>query len=132
MDRPSGRQPGVGFIFITLVLAIVGFGLLIPVLPGLVVQLRGEGISSGSHIYGWIISSFALMQFVCSPILGSLSDRYGRRRIILIATAGSALDYFIMANAPTLAWFFLARIIAGGTAGVLSTANAYIADVTPP
>ncbi len=132
MEKPSGRQPGVGFIFITLVLAFVGFGLLIPVLPKLVVQLRGGDLASGSYAYGWIISIFALMQFVGSPILGALSDRYGRRRIILIATAGSAIDYFIMANAPTLVWFFVARIIAGFTAGVLATANAYIADVTVP
>ena len=132
MSQSSPRQPGVRFIFITLVLAIVGFGLLIPVLPGLIVQLTGGEVSSGSHIYGLIMGSYAFMQFVFAPILGSLSDRYGRRRIILIATAGSAVDYFIMANAPTLAWFFVARLIAGSTAGVLSTANAYIADVTPP
>ena len=132
MSQSSPRQPGVGFIFVTLVLAVVGFGLLIPVLPALVVQLTGGEISAGSHTYGMIIGSYALMQFICSPILGSLSDRYGRRRIILIATAGSAVDYFIMANAPSLVWFFLARIIAGGTAGVLSTANAYIADITTP
>lgn len=132
MESTTQRQAGVGFIFVTLVLAVVGFGLLIPVLPALVVQLTGQGISTGSHTYGFIMGSYALMQFICSPILGALSDRYGRRRIILIATAGSALDYFIMANAPTLAWFFFARIIAGATAGVLSTANAYIADVTSP
>jgi len=132
MEKSSPRQPGVGFIFITVTLSVIGFGLLIPVLPALIVQLTGGSISAGSHSYGMIIGSYALMQFICSPILGALSDRYGRRRIILIATAGSALDYFIMANAPTLAWFFLARIIAGGTAGVLSTANAYIADITTP
>lgn len=132
MDKASPRQAGVGFIFVTLVLAVIGFGLLIPVLPALIVQFKGGDIASGSHTYGVIISCYALMQFICSPILGSMSDRYGRRPIILIATAGSAIDYFIMANAPTLTWFFAARIIAGATAGVLSTANAYIADVTPP
>ncbi|HEY4302661.1 MAG TPA: TCR/Tet family MFS transporter [Candidatus Didemnitutus sp.] len=122
----------MGFIFITLVLAIVGFGLLIPVLPNLIVQFRGGSVSEGSGIYGWMVSVYAAMQFVASPILGSLSDRFGRRPIILIATAGSAIDYMIMANAPSLSWFFVARIISGGTAGILSTANAYIADVTPP
>ena len=125
------RKPATKFIFITLVLAITGFGLLIPVLPKLIVQFEGGDIAAGSGAYGWIISVFALMQFVFSPILGSLSDRFGRRRIILIATAGSAIDYVIMAWAPSLAWFFVARVIAGSTAGVLSTANAYIADVTP-
>ncbi|MDB6167877.1 MAG: transporter [Verrucomicrobia bacterium] len=132
MSIVPGRKPAVGFIFVTLVLSVVGFGLLIPVLPSLVKEFKGGDVSAGSHAYGWIISTYALMQFVGSPIMGSLSDRYGRRRIILIATAGSAVDYVIMANAPTLAWLFVARIIAGFTAGVLSTANAYIADVTPP
>ncbi len=132
MDQRSPRQPAVGFIFVTLVLAIVGFGLLIPVLPKLVVQFQGGDIAAGSHAYGWIISIYALMQFIGSPILGSLSDRYGRRRIILIATAGSAVDYLIMASAPSLSWLFVARTIAGFTAGVLATGNAYIADVTPP
>ncbi len=128
----SPRQPGVGFIFITVMLSVVGFGLLIPVLPKLIVDLQGEGIASGSSTYGWIISIYAVMQFVGSPILGSLSDRFGRRRIILVATAGSAADYVIMACAPSLLWFFVARTIAGFTAGVLSTANAYVADVTAP
>jgi len=132
MSNPSARKPAVSFIFVTVALSVVGFGLLIPVLPKLVVQLQGEGIASGSYTYGWLISIYALMQFVGSPILGALSDRYGRRRIILIATAGSAADYVIMAMAPNLIWFFVARTIAGFTAGVLSTANAYIADVTAP
>ena len=101
-------------------------------LPKLIVQFRGGDIASGSYAYGWVISVYALMQFVGSPILGSLSDRFGRRKIILIATAGSAIDYVIMANAPTLAWLFVARTIAGFTAGILATANAYIVDVTPP
>jgi DHA1 family tetracycline resistance protein-like MFS transporter len=137
----------VGFIFITLVLSIVGFGLLIPVLPKLIKEFQGGDFTTGSYSFGWIVSIYALMQFICSPILGSLSDRFGRRRIILIATAGSAIDYVVMASAvgltqffnqafsshiPTLTWFFVARIIAGATAGVLATANAYIADVTPP
>jgi DHA1 family tetracycline resistance protein-like MFS transporter len=132
MVKRSPRKPAVGFIFVTLVLAIVGFGLLIPVLPKLIVQFQGGDIAAGSHAYGWIISIYALMQFFGSPILGSLSDRYGRRPIILIATAGSAADYVIMACAPNLSWLFVARTIAGFTAGVMATGNAYIADVTPP
>src|ERR1700690_931578 len=98
MTAPTKRQPAVGFIFFTLVLAIVGFGLLIPVLPQLIVQFQGGSIAEGSPMYGWIISAYAAMQFVAAPILGSLSDRFGRRPIILIATAGSAIDYFIMAR----------------------------------
>ena len=132
MSNAEARKPATGFIFVTLVLSVVGFGLLIPVLPSLVKEFKGGDVAAGSHAYGVIISTYALMQFIGSPIMGSLSDRFGRRRIILIATAGSAIDYVIMANAPTLAWLFVARVIAGFTAGVLSTANAYIADVTPP
>jgi DHA1 family tetracycline resistance protein-like MFS transporter len=132
MTASNARQPGVGFIFVTLVLAIVGFGLLIPVLPELVKSFKGGDIAEGSHAYGWLISVYALMQFVGSPILGSLSDRFGRRRIILIATAGSAIDYVIMANAPNLGWLFFARVISGFTAGIFATANAYVADVAPP
>ena len=133
MSTPAtGRTPALGFIFVTLVLSIVGMGLLIPVLPQLIVQMRGGDMTRGSHAYGWIVSVYALMQFIGSPILGSLSDRFGRRRIILIATAGSAIDYVIMANAPSLSWLFAARVIAGFTAGIFATANAYIVDVTPP
>lgn len=132
MASPSARQPAVGFIFVTLALAIIGFGLLIPVLPKLIVQFRGGDLTTGSHAYGWLVSIYALMQFIGAPILGSLSDRFGRRRIILIATAGSAVDYVIMACAPSLSWLFVARTIAGFTAGVYATANAYIVDVTPP
>jgi len=133
MSAPApARQPAIGFIFVTFVLAIVGFGLLIPVLPKLIVEFQGGDVASGSYTYGWLVSIFAVMQFFGSPVLGTLSDRFGRRPIILIATAGSAIDYVIMANAPTLTWFFVARIVAGLTAAVLSTANAYVADVTPP
>jgi DHA1 family tetracycline resistance protein-like MFS transporter len=132
MSNAAVRQPAIGFIFVTLVLSIVGFGLLIPVLPKLIVEYEGGDFTSGANTLKWIIGTYAFMQFVCSPILGSLSDRFGRRPIILIATAGSAIDYVIMASAPSLTWFFVARVIAGSTAGVLATANAYIADVTPP
>ena len=129
---PAPRKPAIGFIFVTLVLAVMGVGLVIPVLPGLITQFKGGNEADGSHAYGWIVGVFALMQFVSSPILGALSDRYGRRRVILIATAGSCIDYVIMANAPTLGWLFAARVIAGLTAGIMATANAYIVDVSPP
>lgn len=132
MSNASERKPAVGFIFVTLVLSVVGFGLLIPVLPPLIVKFQKANESSGSYAFGWLASSYAIMQFFGSPLLGALSDRFGRRPVILIATAGSAIDYFIMANAPTLSWMFVARVISGLTAGIMATANAYIADVTPP
>ena len=92
MQESSPRPPALGFIFVTLVLLVLGFGIIIPVLPGLVTQFEGGRVSEGSHAYGWLIMVFALMQFVGSPILGALSDRFGRRKVILIALAGSAID----------------------------------------
>ena len=128
----SGRKPALGFIFITVVLAVLGFGLLIPVLPNLVKEFRGGSTASGSHYYGVLVSVYAFMQFFGAPILGSLSDRFGRRKVILIALAGSSLDFVVMAIAPSLTILFIARMVGGLTAGLLSTANAYVADVTPP
>lgn len=132
MSPPDRRPPAVNFIFVTLVLAVMGAGLVIPVLPSLVRSFAGGDFAAASHTYGWIILVFAIMQFIGSPILGALSDRFGRRRVILIATAGAVADYVVMANAPTLGWLFFARGIAGFTAGIIATANAYLIDVTPP
>lgn len=132
MEASPTRKPAVGFVFVTLVLMLVGIGIIIPVLPGLITQFRGGSIAEGSDSYGWLVGVFAIMQFIASPILGSLSDRYGRRKVILVALAGSAIDYVIMGLAPTLAWLFVARMISGATAGSLAACNAYIADVTPP
>ncbi len=129
---PAGRKPALGFIFVTVVLTVLGFGLLIPVLPDLVKQFAGGDVSAGSHSYGVIVSVYALMQFFGAPILGSLSDRFGRRKVILVALGGAALDYAAMALAPSLTVLFVARMVGGITAGLMSTANAYVADVTPP
>ena len=111
------RRPAVRFIFVTLILIVLGFGIIIPVLPGLVIEFEGGSAAAGAHSFGWLVGSFALMQFIASPILGALSDRFGRRRVILIALAGSAIDYVVMGFAPSLGWLFVARIIAGLTAG---------------
>ncbi len=133
MSAPTpGRKPALGFIFVTVVLAVLGFGLLIPVLPELVKQFKGGDVTSGSHVYGVLVSVYAFAQFFGAPILGSLSDRFGRRKVILIALAGSSVDFAIMALAPNLTILFLARMVGGVTAGIISTANAYVADVTPP
>ncbi|HZZ17749.1 MAG TPA: TCR/Tet family MFS transporter [Opitutaceae bacterium] len=132
MDAPKQRKPAVGFIFITLVLLIVGIGIIIPVLPGLITQFKGGSVAEGARSYGWLVAVYATMQFIAAPILGSLSDRYGRRRVILVALAGYATDYLLMAWAPTLRWLFVARMISGITAGALAACNAYIADVTAP
>jgi MFS transporter, DHA1 family, tetracycline resistance protein len=132
MEAPAPRKPALGFIFITLVLLVLGFGIIIPVLPQLTVEFHGGNFAEGSSAYGWLVSIYALMQFIAAPILGSLSDQFGRRKIILTALTGSAIDYVIMGLAPSIGWLFLARMISGATAGALASCNAYIADVTPP
>jgi DHA1 family tetracycline resistance protein-like MFS transporter len=129
MPRP---QPAVIFIFITLFLDIFGIGLVVPVLPGLVEELQGGSVEAASHAVGWLGALYALMQFIFSPILGSLSDRFGRRPVILVSLLGAALDYLLLAWAPSMAWLFVGRIISGITAANFSAASAYIADVTSP
>lgn len=126
------RKPALPFIFITLVLDILGIGLIIPVLPKLVEQYQAGNIADVSHTYGLLTSCYALMQFLCAPIFGSLSDRFGRRPVILISLLGSALDYGLLAFAPSLTWFFVGRVISGITGANFSAAYAYIADVSPP
>ena len=128
----AARAPALGFIFVTLVLLVLGFGIIIPVLPGLVTQFEGGNVAEGSNAYGSLIGVFALMQFVASPVLGALSDRYGRRRVLFVALAGSIVDNLVMGLAPSLGWLYVGRVIAGATAGVMATCSAYIADVTPP
>lgn len=129
MPRP---KPAVIFIFITLFLDIFGIGVIVPVLPKLVEQMAGGNEASASHYVGWLGALYALMQFVFSPMLGSLSDRFGRRPVILISLFGSGFDYLLMAWAPTLSWLFLGRIISGVAGANFSAGSAYIADVTPP
>ena len=126
------RKPALGFIFVTLVLDILGIGLIIPILPKLIEQLSGGNVSAASHTFGWLASLYSLMQFGFAPVLGSLSDRFGRRTVILASLLGSGFDYLLLAFAPSLPWFFLGRIIAGITGANITAANAYIADVSPP
>jgi DHA1 family tetracycline resistance protein-like MFS transporter len=128
----SARKPALAFIFVTLFLDIFGMGLIIPILPKLIEQLSGGNVAAASHIYGLLISVAGLMQFLCAPLLGSLSDRFGRRAVILTSLFGSGLDYLLLAFAPTVPWFFLGRIVAGMTSANITAANAYIADVSPP
>lgn len=126
------RKPALVFIFITLFLDVLGIGLVVPILPKLVESLAGGGVDRASFLYGWLVGLYALMQFLFAPILGNLSDRFGRRPVILFSLFGSGLDYFLLAWAPTLPWFFLGRIISGITGANFSAAAAYIADVSPP
>ncbi len=125
------RKPALIFIFITVVLDMLALGMVIPVLPKLVVTFAGGDTAHGAEIFGWFGTAWALMQFIFSPVLGALSDRFGRRRVILISNFGLGLDYILMALAPNLIWLFIGRIISGITAASISTSYAYIADVTP-
>jgi DHA1 family tetracycline resistance protein-like MFS transporter len=126
------RRPAVGFVLATLVIDALGFGLVVPIVPALVLELSGLGASGASLWVGILLAAFASMQFICAPILGGLSDRFGRRPVLLVSLAGVGINYLLLAWAPSLAWLFLGRVIAGATAGSISTAAAYIADVTPP
>ena len=126
------RPPAMAFIFITLFLDILGIGLVIPVLPKLVEQFRGGDLSEASTLVGQLSAVYALMQFVFSPILGALSDQYGRRPVILLSLLGAGLDYFLMAWAPTVGWFFLGRAVSGLAGANITAATAYIADISPP
>jgi DHA1 family tetracycline resistance protein-like MFS transporter len=128
----SVRRPAVLFIFITLVLDILGIGLIVPVLPKLIQHYQGGDVAAGSFSYGMLAALYALMQFLFAPLIGSVSDRYGRRPVILISLLGSAIDYFLIAFAPNLIWFAVGRIVAGITAANYAAAAAYIADVSPP
>ncbi|MDR7222201.1 TCR/Tet family MFS transporter [Aminobacter aminovorans] len=127
----SRRQAAIAFIFVTAVLDIVAMGIIIPVLPSLIEEFAGSNADAG-WINGVFIALWAFMQFVCSPIIGSLSDRYGRRPVILLSTAGLAADYVLMALAPNLWWLALGRIVAGITSSSFTTVFAYMADITPP
>ena len=122
----------LAFIFCTVALDVLALGLMIPVLPKIVLGFMGGDTAGAAEVFGAFATAWGLMQFLCSPLLGALSDRYGRRPVILISCLGLGLDYVFMALAPSLTLLFIGRIISGITAATISTAFAYIADVTPP
>jgi len=128
----SNRAPALGFILVTVLIDVTGFGIIIPVMPKLITHLTGGTMSDAARFGGWMTFAYAFMQFVCAPIMGGLSDRYGRRPVLLASLFGFGLDYLFMALAPSIAWLFLSRAIAGMMGASFTTANAYIADVTPP
>ena len=142
-DRAAGKTPlsyrglsdlsrASSHIFAIVLLDVIALGIVIPVLPKLIETMLGGDTPRAAEIFGYFGTAWALMQFTFSPILGALSDRFGRRPVLLISMAGHGLDYILMALAPSLAWLFVGRIVSGITAASFSTAYAYIADVTPP
>src|SRR5437764_12462727 len=126
------RKAAVIFIFITVTLDMLALGLIAPVLPKLVLNFLGGNAPNAAKMFGIFGTVFALMQFLFSPMLGVLSDRLGRRPVILLSNLGLGLDYIVMALAPTIGWLFVGRVISGITAASITTGTAYVADVVPP
>ncbi len=126
----SNKNAAVGFIFITLLIDVIGFGIIIPVMPGLISRLNNVDISTAAKYGSYLMVAYAATQFICAPILGNLSDKYGRRPVLLFSLFGFGIDYIFMALAPTYAWLFIGRIIAGITGSSFTTAAAYIADIS--
>lgn len=129
-DMPGKRA--FLFIFVTVTLSMIGFGVIIPVMPQLIMDVTGENLANAAQWGGYLSLVYALMQFIMMPIIGGLSDRYGRRPILLVSMAAYSFDFLIMAIAPVIGIIFIARVLAGAFAATYSTANAYIADITPP
>ncbi|WP_235902948.1 TCR/Tet family MFS transporter [Sandarakinorhabdus oryzae] len=129
---PARVTRALAFIFITVLIDAIGFGVVIPVFPQLIVKLSGQDLAHAAEVSGWIAFLYASIQFLMGPVIGGLSDRFGRRPVLLASLAAFSLDYVVMAFAPTLWWLVAARVIAGITGATFPTAYAYIADVTPP
>lgn len=129
--EPAHRRAGIGFILVTAMLDVLGMGLVIPVLPRLIESMSGSASTAG-WVNGLFVAMWSLMQFLVSPLLGALSDRFGRRPVLLLSTAGLALDYVLMALAPNLWWLALGRLLSGATSATLPTMLAYLADVSAP
>ena len=126
------RTPALGFILFTVLLDVIGIGIIIPVIPGLLAELGIPDAGQASFTGGLLLFTYAFMQFLFAPILGGLSDQYGRRLVILIALFGLTIDYLVVAFAPTIAWLFAARIVAGICGASFSSASAYVADISAP
>lgn len=127
----NARPAAIFFILITVLIDIMGLGLIVPVLPRLAKEMTGSDVA-GAHMIGVLTAVYAAMQFLFAPILGALSDRFGRRPVLLVALAGMALDYLLLSIATHLWWLVLGRVVAGITGASVTVANAYVADVTPP
>lgn len=128
--RKIEKKGAIGFIFITLLLDIIGWGIILPVVPKLIVELTDGTINEAAQYGGWLGFAYAITQFIFAPLVGNLSDQYGRRPILLASLFGFALDYVLLAFAPSISWLFIGRILAGITGASISTATAYIADIS--
>eukprot|EP01136_Pigoraptor_vietnamica_P030073 Opistho-1_new@88816 len=126
------RNKALGFIFITLLIDCTGIGLIIPVVPTLIQKMVGGDLSVASEYGGWLTFAYAFIQFLFAPVIGGISDMYGRRPVLLLSLIGLCIDYVFLALAPTIAWLFVGRVIAGFFGASFTTASAYIADVSTP
>src|SRR5580698_7772419 len=129
--QPPNRH-ALAFIFITMLVDTIGLGIIIPVTPKLITELTGQGMSEAARWGGWLFFVYALMQFFCAPAIGNLSDRFGRRPVLIASLGMLGIDYLITAMAPTILWLFIARFLSGIAGAAYPIANAYIADVSPP
>jgi len=126
----TDKKAAIGFIFITLLIDVMGWGLIIPVMPQLIAQLKGIQVNEASPYGAWLLSAYAITQFLFAPVIGHLSDKYGRRPVLLASLLGFGVDYLFLALAPAYGWLFLGRVIAGITGASFTTASAYIADIS--
>ena len=126
------RAAALIFIFITVLVDVIGLGIIIPVLPSLIMELTGEGLSAASRYGGWLMFAYAAVQFLAAPVIGGLSDQFGRRPVLLASLFGFGIDYVLQGLAPTIGWLFIGRVLAGITGASFTTASAYIADISEP
>ena len=131
-NPPAVSRHAVTFVLITVFLDMVGFGLIMPVLPALIEEIGQMDLADAAWVGGWMFAAFSVAQFALSPLVGNLSDRFGRRPLLLLAIFGLGADYLFSALAPTIFWLFVGRVIAGACGSSYVIANAYIADVTAP
>lgn len=131
MTAPATSRHALSFIFITVLIDVIGLGIVIPVFPQLIVDLTGRPVNEAAWIAGWLMFAYAVMQFLMGPVIGNISDRFGRRPVLLLSLLAFAVDYIVMGFAPTLSLLFVGRIIAGIAGATYPTATAYVADITP-
>ena len=131
-ENKSVSRYALVFIFMTMLIDTIGLGVIIPVSPGLIASLTHEPISGAARWGGWLFFAYALMQFVSAPVIGNLSDRFGRRPLLILSLAMLGVDYAITGLAPTIFWLFVGRTLSGMAGASFTTVNAYIADITPP
>ncbi len=128
--KRSSKSAAIGFIFITLLIDITGWGIIIPVVPQLIKELIHGDVVEASKYGGWLSTVYAVMQFIFASVLGGLSDRYGRRPVILFSLLGFSANFFLQAWAPSIFWLFVGRILSGVSGASITTASAYIADIS--